>query len=191
MKRYIDLFTQQTTQNEYVLYLGKAKKVGIILFFVLFGITILEAGVYFFLIRQIAEKESVTKRYNSFIIQNQVFDSKINYFAFKYGLLKQYLLQDADVTFYYGLLRTFLSETNSSAKIADFSLNNEQFVQFSLSFTTYDQAVDFMSQIESEKLPDYFDSLKLKEFTISSKETDAYILQFEGTFKKVTNAAKT
>lgn len=191
MKRYIDLFKQQLTQNKSLHYLHKVKKIGIILLFILGGITLLEGLGYLYLTRQLTEQAVAKKRYNTFIIQNQVFDSKINYFVFKYGLLKQYLSQDANVSYYYGLLNTFLSEINSGAAISSFTLNNEQFVQFSLSFDTYEKAVDFMALIESEKLPDYFESMTLKEFAINSQVTDIYILEFEGTFKKVTDATQT
>lgn len=188
MKRYIDLFTQQVKQNKYLIFLNKAKKIGLISLISLFTIFLLEAAGYFFLMRQISTKEQVKKKYNTFIVQNNVFDSKINYFAFKYALLRQNLSGDANVSYYYGLLRTFLSTINSEATIVSFSLDNEQLVKFNLSFSTYDQALSFMSQLEKEKLPDYFQSLKLKEFSVTNQEIDNYVLEFEGTIKKVKDA---
>ncbi|MBP7967487.1 hypothetical protein KAZ66_04405 [Candidatus Woesebacteria bacterium] len=188
MKRYIDLFAQQINQNKYLIYLNKAKKTGLILLFTFLVILICEAGLWVYFAQQTKSKQDVKKKYNTFIIQNQVFDSKINYFAFKFGLLKQHLNTDANVSYYYGLLSTFLTSINTGAIVSEFSLTNEQSVIFSLNFSTYEQAVAFMSRLESEKLPDYFSSLKLKEFTISNQENSGYVLEFQGTFKKVTNA---
>ena len=188
MKRYIDLFTQQIKQNKYVLYLNKAKRLGTYLLYGLAALIVLEIAAYFYIMQQISAKDAIKKKYNTFIIQNQVFDSKINYFAFKYGLLKQNLATDANISYYYGLLDTFISEIRIDTTISEFSLNNEQVVQFSLSFNNYENAVAFMSRLESEKLPDYFNTLKLREFSIGAQTTDQYILEFEGTFKKVTDA---
>lgn len=191
MKRYIDLFTQQVKQNKTLIFLKQAKKNGFILLGCLLGIGLLETAAYLYLTREINAKTDIKKKYNSFIIQNQVFDSKINYFAFKYSLLKQYLSTDAKVSYYFGLLNTFLSGINSEGTITAFSIDNMQAVKFSLSFATYQQAIDFMSRLEDEKLPDYFQSLKLKEFSISDQITESYVLEFEGTFKKVSDAAPT
>ncbi len=146
MKRYIDLFRQQANQNEYLSYIVKAKKIGIIIFIVLLVVTVIEFGVFLYISRAIAAKEDATKRYNSFIIQNQVFDSKLNYFTYKYSLLKQYLADDANVDHYYGLLRAFLSEISSPAIVLKFSLTNEQIVTFNLGFTKYEDAFSFMSR---------------------------------------------
>lgn len=191
MKRYIDLFKQQEKQNKYIVKLQKAKKTGIILLIVLFVATLIEGGLYLYISKEINDDRVALKRYNTFIIQNKVFDSKIHYFAYKYGLLKQYILKDANVTYYYGLLDTFLGETNSQAYISDFSLNNERFVQYSLTFPTYENAIDFMASVESERMADFFDELQLIEFTLDNRSTDSYILKFEGTFKKITDAANT
>ena len=188
MKRYIDLFAQQINQNKYLIYLNKAKKTGLILLVIVLVILICEGGLWVYVSQQTKSKQDIKKKYNTFIIQNQVFDSKINYFAFKFALLKQNLNSDANVAYYYGLLNTFLSSINTGATISEFTLDNEQGVIFSLNFSTYEQAVAFMSRLESEKLPDYFASLKLKEFTISNQENSGYVLEFQGTFKKVTNA---
>ncbi|CAN5206638.1 hypothetical protein BH09PAT2_BH09PAT2_09480 [soil metagenome] len=191
MKRYIDLFKQQGAQNKSLSLLHKVKKIGLIALFILVSIAILEGGAFWYLSTQARKQESVKKRFNAFIIQNQVFDSKINYFVFKYDLLKQYLSKDANVSYYYGLLDAFLSEIDSTAQISLFSLKNDQSVKFSLRFDTYEQAIEFMSRIETEKMSDYFETLTLKDFTISNKDMDGYILEFEGTFKKVTNATQT
>ena len=188
MKRYIDLFKQQETQNKTVINLNRTKKIGYILIMVLVALVLIEAGVYIYFSRTLAQKRSELQRYNGFIVQNQVFDSKIHYFGFKYGLLKQYLAQDANVSYYYGLLDAFLRDINSPATVAEFTLNNERIVQFGLSFNSYQEAVGFMSSVESKKMANYFDELQMKEFTLENKKTDTYVLEFEGVFKKVKDA---
>ncbi len=190
MKRYIDLFKQQNTQNTTVQLLNKVKKAGIIMLGLFVVALLIEGVIYAFFMFQISKKEAVIKRYNTFIIQNQVLDSKINYFAFKYGILKQSLTQDADIPYYTGLLNTFIYEADFPVTISALSIDNQQLVKFTLDFNTYADAVDFMSHIESHKLPDYFESLKLKEFTITGESQEQYTLEFEGIFKKVTYAVQ-
>lgn len=103
----------------------------------------------------------------------------------KYLSIKEYLKDDARPLPYYNLLNTAMASSTESAGLKSFQITKNREVNFTVSFTSFGDLLNFFKFIESDNFLKNFERLSLESFTaISSKESEKsnYELSFVGKF---------
>ncbi len=131
------------------------------------------------------------------IQQNQGFDRKLSYFIFKYGLLTEYLKEDAKGYAYHTILTNALTTNVPAAILSSFQIDKTGATSFSVQLATYDDAILFIKYAESPEFLKLFEFVKISPFTVNGSETivgedgeaevikDDLVIQFQGKFKEL------
>ncbi len=144
---------------------------------------------FFFILSNLGGKEdqlNLRKKTLLQILRQQTNDeAKINYIEKKYDDLNTYLKDDAYSSPYYSLLNSALTESTESASLKSFNINKDREVNFTITFSDFNQLRDFFRFIESEAFLKNFEAISLKSFSVIGATLDTkenYELSFTGKF---------
>lgn len=163
--------------------------IGIILFVIFLFFIFLQIQVQ-------AQKNSLIKEKEDlygFILSNKDEIAKMNLYNHKNAQLQTFLQDDAEFLPYYNLLKDALlkDEDPSLDQVLDFmQIDKDKNTEFTVRFTEYQPAYEFLKVMESKEFLDNFIELKLVGFNLndtitSSAEKKGYELQFNGKFKPI------
>lgn len=128
------------------------------------------------------KKEELLK----FMIDNADIEAKYKIFSIKYSSLKDILAQDVNFFPYYNIINESLKASTTDAIIKSIEIDKDKQTTFSVSFATFEEMINFLTNIENPDFTKNFQSLTLKSFSlIQGKEINKneYLLNFEGKFK--------
>lgn len=182
MKRRLNLFAQRTSSKKVLSYYVIARRASLIFFGILVLIVSILGGSFFYFNNQLKKIESDTVTYKRYILGNETFSRQIQEFVFKYKILRSYLKDDARSYEYYTVLLDLLNRTAASEILTSFSVDKTQNTEFTLQFSSYDDAILFVEELESPMIFEVFSTIKLDGLDLSPQATDDYQLSLSGTF---------
>lgn len=184
MKKRLNLFSQRSAPKEKANFYKTAKVTAISLFAFL-TIAILVLAFLFFYYNNKLEKVKLSKKnYGDYILANEDFSREIQLFVYKYKILKSSLEKDSNNSDYYFKLKELLAAIPVEKKLVAFELNNDREVIFSLNFSSYSQAVEFIDWIEKKEFKDNFESLTVEGFDVVDKNNTGFEVVIKGIYKK-------
>lgn len=162
---------------------------GVILFVIFLIFIFLQVQVQAQKNSLINEKEEL---YN-FILANKDDVAKMNLYTHKNEQLQLFLKDDAEFLPYYNLLKDALDKNGDPAldPVLDYmSINKDKRTEFTVRFTEYQPAYEFLKVMESQEFLDNFIDLKLVGFNLNDTVTafsqkEGYELQFKGKFRPI------
>lgn len=172
MKRRINLLSINFTKRELSEVFGGFRWKAFILMVILIIGAIAEFGIHLYIQNQIKTYELSKTTLEQYVDTNQDFEKKLKYFFYKYGLLKEYLKEDANGYEFYTQVQTLLAETAPTAELQDFSYKNNGETSFTLNFSSYEEVASFIETLETPVYLDVFQYITLQGFdaAVSSKE---------------------
>lgn len=193
MKKRINLFIKKKKVSPNSISTDKinfySTFIGIILFVVFL--------VFIFLQLQVqAQKSALLKEKQElydFIIANKDDIAKMNIYTRKNTQLKGFLKDDAEFLPYYNLLKDALVRYDDAElnPVLDYmQIDKNKNTEFTVQFTEYPPAYEFLKVMESPEFLDNFIELKLVGFNLHDSPTifsekRGYELQFKGKFKPI------
>ncbi|MCA9372244.1 hypothetical protein KC726_05100 [Candidatus Woesebacteria bacterium] len=127
-------------------------------------------------------KESTVLK--EFVDSNLAFTTDLKYFTFKYGLLKNYLAQDANVAYYYQTVSDVFQSIDNQTIITHFTLDANRAFKISVGLPDYETSIHFLESLEDKTVVDHFDSLTITSFETAPAESGGlFVIDLEGTFK--------
>lgn len=132
------------------------------------------------------------KTYLQLLTERRSDEAKINYIQKKYLDLKTFLKDDAASVPYYQLLSDAIKDSSTSltinssesASLKSFEINKERLASFTISFSAFDELMNFLKFAESQTFIKNFENISLKNFVfIGDKDKmESYELSFSGKF---------
>ena len=193
MKKRINLFVKKKKNSIAPFITDRVNFYSTILAVLLFIVFL----IFVFLQVQVqAQKNSLIKEkqelYN-FVLVNKDEIAKMNLYSHKNEQLKTFLKDDAEFLPYYNLLKDALvkNEDPTQNPVLDYmSIDKNKNTEFTVTFTEYQPAYEFLRVMESQAFLDNFIELKLTGFNINDSATSfsnkrGYELQFKGKFRPI------
>jgi len=127
-----------------------------------------------------SKKIELIKELNNYINE----EAKINIFQNKYQAFSEFLNEDARFLPYYYLLTSSLKSATPEPTLVSFKINKEKYTEFTLSFSNFEQIINFFNFIEDENFLDKFENINLDGFSSTESKTE---LTFKGKFISLKN----
>lgn len=133
------------------------------------------------------------KRLERTMDANGEIQGNIVFFVNKKEQLKKFLLDDAHFEIYYDTLNEAIANSQTGARLVNFSLNISRETTFIIGFSNFDSSQRLLEYIEGKAFLDNFEQLTLRQFAIvdslpGQSGNTAFQLTFSGKFKEVKNA---
>ncbi len=150
---------------------------------------ILSASFLFFIsFRDNSQINNILATKQSLLISSQGHESteaKLIYVENKYQDLKDFMKNDAYSLPYYNLLSTAIETSTETASLKSFVIGKNRDVTFAVSFSNFNELMNFFRFVESEKFLKNFENITLKSFTAvggDENKKSSYDLNFTGKF---------
>ena len=118
-----------------------------------------------------------------YLNKNQQLRTDINYFNQKNNLAGEILKKDVNFVPYYNKLIQYIPVSTDQATINSINFNNKHEVDFILTFTEYENFINFLSALQTKSFLDIFDKLSLESFSIREGKMNNYQLELKGILK--------
>jgi len=131
------------------------------------------------------EKMNLQKKtYLQLLTERRSDEAKINFIQKKYSDLKIFLKDDASSTPYYQLLSDAIKSSSESANFKSFEINKDRMTSFTISFSGFDEMMNFLKFVESQSFIKNFENISLKNFIVlgEKEKKGSYELSFSGKF---------
>ncbi|MFA9288591.1 MAG: hypothetical protein ACEQSA_01795 [Weeksellaceae bacterium] len=186
MKKHVNLILQRQASSGPTEWMKRIRSAAVVLCVFFAIVIIIEILAVVFMQRKVANLENTKKVSSQYLLRNKELEQKIEFFLYKYNLLKTYLEDDAEVYSYYNLLLTLLTTIEVDATLTQFNMDSTNLANFSLTFDSYEDAIKFVDLVESPAFLNYFETLQLNNFAFNSSTT-SYDLVLIGQFKAIEN----
>jgi hypothetical protein len=127
-----------------------------------------------------SQKIELIQELNTFIND----EAKINLFQNKYQVFSEFLNEDAQFLPYYHLLTSSLKSATPEPTLVSFKINKEKYTEFTLSFSNFEQMINFFNFIENENFLNKFENIVLNGFSSGESKIQ---LTFKGKFISLKN----
>ncbi len=115
----------------------------------------------------------------------QTDEAKLIYVENKYQDLKNFMKNDAYSLPYYNLLQSAIATSTETASLKSFVISKDRDVTFAVSFSNFDELMNFFRFVESDNFLKNFENITLKSFTTiggNENKKSSYDLNFTGKF---------
>ena len=163
MKRRINLLSITFTKRKLSEVIGDVRSKALIALIVFVVVGIAEAIGYYYLNDQLTKDKNSRTTLEKYLQSNQTIDRGIKYFIYKYGLLQQYLEEDANGYYYYTKIQDIIEEFSPNGELNLFTYNNTGETTFTVAFANYDEASVLVSAVES---PEFLDNFEFVQFLL-------------------------
>ena len=180
-KKRINLLVSREDYQKYERFFERLKLSAAVLTVILFIIFI---SFYLLLKKKFNLYENMNlqkKTYLQLLSERRGDEAKINYIQKKYLDLKIFLKDDAASLPYYQLLSSAIKDSSESAGLKSFEINKDRMTSFTISFSGFDELMDFLKIAESQTFIKNFEYIALKNFIVLGKK-ESYELSFSGKF---------
>ncbi len=156
-----------------------------------FGVVVVVITIIFTMISlsQSTQLRDLIDRKNTLLeqlTQQKNKQAKLVYIQDKYQQIQTYLQDDSHSFPYYNLLNEALLKSTGSATLTSFVIQKNRNTTFTVSFSNFDELVNFFRFIESDNFLKNFEQVSLKSFNAVNRGTQpSYELSFSGTFIKI------
>lgn len=183
-KNRINLLVSREDYQKYENYFEQLKLSAAVLTVILF---ILFISFYLVLRNKfnLYEKMNLQKKtYLQQLTERRADEAKINYIQKKYSDLKTFLKDDASSAPYYQLLSDAIKDSSESASLKSFEVNKDRATSFTISFSAFDEMMNFLKFVESQTFIKNFENISLKNFVVlgDKEKKESYELGFSGKF---------
>lgn len=183
-KNHINLLVSREDYQKYENFFEQLKLSAVILTIILF---ILFICIYLVIKNKfnLYEKMNLQKKtFLQLLTERKADEAKISYIQKKYSDLKKFLKDDSSSTPYYQLLSNAVKHSSESASLKSFEVNKERITSFTISFSTFDELMNFLKFAESQTFIKNFQNISLKNFAVlgEKEKKGSYELGFSGKF---------
>lgn len=182
MKRHINLLSITFTKRRLSEVAGDFRMKALIVFVVLIVIGLVEFAISLYLQNETKKYELSKETLEQYVDTNQDFENEVKYFFYKFGLLKKYLAEDANGYVYYQKVLSLISEVSPNALITNFVYKNNGEVTFTIEFTNYQDAEEFISALETPLFLEVFEYVSMQGFDAAETATTAFPLSIRAQF---------
>jgi len=172
------------TYESYFTILKISVLVLVFLFFILFL-------SFFIVFKNRFDQETVLKKqkqsYLLALSDKKGDEARLLYIQKKFTDLKTFLKEDASSLPYYSLLAKAIKESSQSSQIRSFEIDKSRTASFTISFTNFNELLEFFRFLESKVFLDNFEEISLKSFSVIGidEKNESYEISFKGKFIKL------
>lgn len=183
-KNRINLLVSREDYQKYESFFEQLKLSAAVLTVILF---IFFISVYLVLRNKFSLYENMNlqkKTYLQLLSERRGDEAKINYIQKKYLDMKTFLKDDAASAPYFQLLSDAIKDSSESASLKSFEINKDRMASFTISFSAFDELMNFLKFAESQTFIKNFENISLNSFVVLGKK-ESYELSFSGKFIQI------
>lgn len=165
-------------------------KRGVIVYCVLFVILSL-AGLAYYMAKQTDVKRLENQKRALLLSSDaqKANEAKLLLLSKKLTYYKEFMKDDAQFVPYYNLLLEALKTSSQSGTLSEFDIDKKHNVNFTISYSSFDEMTQSFAFIESEPFLRNFKELSMANFFGLNSDQAKYELSFQGTFHDINENA--
>lgn len=185
MRHRVNLFSSRAETTPLSKKMARYRLVSVLVgLALLFGL-VLSVGIYAYADYRLKAVDTSSQSTQRYIQKYDAFSTQIAQFVEQYAAFQTYLAADVYGYQYLTRLQALFQNTQVVETLDSFMVGADRDTNFTVSFSSYEDAISFLTEVESAPFAETFQSLSMDSFSVIANNDEQYTLSFSGEFAPI------